>query len=718
MIFYAIVALVNAITSTILGLFVYLKNRKSKINQAFGLFCLSASIWSYSYYFWQIADSASGALFWSRSLMMGAIFINIFYFHFVLRLFNKVQERKKSLIFGYLIFFFFFLANFTSLFVKGVRPKLGFDFWPDPGILYHPFLFFWFFYAIYVIYLLSKEYRLTIAGIKRNQIRYILIGTIVGYVGGITNYLLWYDIPIAPIGNWTATFYVPIIAYAILKYRLMDVRLAIKKSTIFSVVVVVITAVYAMAAFLLGLVFFGGIYTFKGQVVTGLLTASLVAFGFMPLYEWLKKTTDTFLFKGDYNSQELLANISDVLSRTLDLSKVVNILEEKIGRALRLKKVDVIILKDKDFLGRKKSPKIKNTLKKTIAYFEKQKDVLVLDELKRKRADKIEFTQSFHLIEDLEKLKAALVVPLKLKEKLVGLFILDAKKSGDMFTNEDIQVLETIASQAAVAIENAWLYGEMKGFSKTLQEEVERQTKELKDANIQLKQLDEAKSEFISLASHQLRTPLSIIKGYISMILEGTWGETNEKQKNCLEKVYLSNERLIKLVEDLLTVSRIESGRLDFDLQPLAIDSLTESIVGDSQSIAAQKGLYLKYIKPEKPLPKVKADSLKVRQVIQNLVDNAIHYTKEGGATVRLKKENKKIIFSIKDTGIGISSKEKSVLFEKFSRGEGMSKLNTEGTGLGLYLAAKLIKAHKGKIWIESEGKGKGSAFYFELPIG
>ena len=127
-------------------------------------------------------------------------------------------------------------------------------------------------------------------------------------------------------------------------------------------------------------------------------------------------------------------------------------------------------------------------------------------------------------------------------------------------------------------------------------------------------------------------------------------------------------------------------------------------------------GLYLKYFKPEKPLPPIKADSLKIRQVIQNLIENAIHYTNKGGATIRLKVEKNKVRFSIKDTGIGISSEEQVTLFEKFSRGRGVTKMHTEGTGLGLYLAAKLVEAHQGGIWVESEGKGKGSIFHFELP--
>jgi len=286
-----------------------------------------------------------------------------------------------------------------------------------------------------------------------------------------------------------------------------------------------------------------------------------------------------------------------------------------------------------------------------------------------------------------------------------------------MFTNEDIKTLETIAAQAGIAIENARLYEEMKDFSKTLQKEVERQTKTLKDANIRLKQLDVAKSEFISLASHQLRTPLTIIKGYISMMIEGTWGKVTDNQKEQLNKIYLSNERLIHLVEDLLTVSRIESGRLDFDLEMVSLENMVDNVVKEFDQIAKNKKLYLKFIKPKEVLPKIKIDSLKIRQVVQNLIDNALHYTEKGGIRIKLKLKKDKILFSIKDTGIGISDEEKVVLFEKFSRGEDVGKMHTEGTGLGLYLSVKMVEAHKGKIWVESEGKNKGSTFYFELPL-
>ena len=701
-----ILPLISAILVFSLGIFVFFKNRKSLVNIIFGLHSLAITIWLFGTFMMFLSGSVREmAIFWDRFIYIGVVFIPIFLYHFSI-VYCNIKTQNKIIILGYLLSFIFLILSRTDYFVTdlfeykwGVHTKARF--------FHHIFLVYFVSYVHLWFYNVYQYYRKITSSLARQQTKYVFIAFLLLFTIGPVAYIPAYGIGIYPFAYISGLIFTIILAYAILKYRLMDIRVAVKRSTVFSGLVITITAAYALAAFLLSWVIFGGVYTFRTQIIVGLIVAFLIAIGFRPLYDWLRRTTDAFLFKGEYRPQELMADISDVLSRTLDLDIVINTLRKQISQALRISKMEVVVV-----LGNIKS------LEKIVTHFKKQKEVLVLEELKRKQAEKVKFDKSFLLIKELEKLKTALVVPLFLKEKLVGLFLLDAKKSGDMFTDEDIKTLEAIASQAAIAIENARLYEEMKDFSKTLQKEVNRQTQSLRDANIRLEQLDKAKSEFISLASHQLRTPLSIIKGYISMILEGTWGETNQKQKEHLEKVYLSNERLIKLVEDLLTVSRIESGRLEFDLQPLALDNLTENIVKEFSQLVAKKGLYLKYIKPKKPLPKVKADPLKIRQVIQNLIDNALYYTKKGGATVSLKIEKNKVVFSIQDTGIGISSEEQVTLFEKFSRGKGVTRMHTEGTGLGLYLAAKLIQAHQGKIWVESKGKGKGSTFCFELPMG
>ena len=692
-----------------LGILVFFKKPKAVISRLFFIVTIVFGIWQFGTFMMFISFNDAAITFWDRFIYLGVVFMPALQYHFSLLVTRSNITRKVMLIIAYIFSVTFLFLSRTDYFTSGVyHYRWGAH--TIAQILHHFFLVFFFFYIFALLYNFYCHFRDSDLKSEKYRIVYFAVSfAILNLVGGM-GYLPAYKISVYPISLLAPLVFSILITYAILKYRLMDIRVAIKRSTIFSGVVIIITATYALSAFLLGWVIFGGVYTFQSQITIGLIVAVLVAFGFKPLYEWLKRITDTFLFKGEYLPHELMADISDVLSRTLDLDKVISILKEQIGRALRVKKMEVVVLEED-------IQKTNKSLKKIISHFKKQREVLVLDEIKKKQEDKVEFDRSFLLIKDMEKLNIVLTIPLLVKEKLVGLFLLSAKKSGDMFTNEDIKTLEAIASQAAIAVENARLYEEMKDFSKTLQKEVNRQTKSLRDANIRLEQLDRAKSEFISLASHQLRTPLSIIKGYISMILEGTWGETNKEQKEYLERVYLSNERLIKLVEDLLTVSRIESGRLDFDYQPLALDNLVESMVKEFSQIALKKGLYLKYIKTEKPMPKVKADSLKIRQVIQNLIDNAIHYTKKGGATIHLKAYKNKVRFSIKDTGIGISSEEQVTLFEKFSRGREVVKMHTEGTGLGLYLAAKLVEAHQGKIWIESQGKGKGSTFYFELPI-
>lgn len=250
-----------------------------------------------------------------------------------------------------------------------------------------------------------------------------------------------------------------------------------------------------------------------------------------------------------------------------------------------------------------------------------------------------------------------------------------------------------------------------------LEEKVERRTRNLKKANDQLKELDLAKSEFISIASHQLRTPLTVIKGYISMMLEGNFGDLNELETESLNKVFLSNERLIQLVENLLNISRIESGRMQFDFRETDMNKMIESVIDELSVNAKKKNLLLLYKPSAEPLPLIKMDDEKIRQVVINLIDNGIKYTKRGNVSVSLELRENKARFCVEDSGMGIRPEDKVNLFKKFFRGMGVSVIHTEGTGLGLYVARVMVEAHNGKIWVESEGGGKGSKFCFELPI-
>jgi PAS domain S-box-containing protein len=232
------------------------------------------------------------------------------------------------------------------------------------------------------------------------------------------------------------------------------------------------------------------------------------------------------------------------------------------------------------------------------------------------------------------------------------------------------------------------------------------------------RQIERIKTEFVALAAHQLRTPLSAMKWTTQMLLEGDLGKLTKEQIDIIRKSNKSIERMIRLVNSLLEVARIEEGRYLFQLTPVSLESLVESTVGTFQMEARQKGVRLLFQKPKGPLPKAKIDAEKMRLVISNLIDNAIRYTPNGGeVTVSLKYDTKGIECDVQDTGIGIPQNQQGRVFERFFRGANAIRLDTEGTGLGLYITKNIVEAHRGKIWFTSE-ENKGSTFSFWLPQG
>ncbi|MCX6761292.1 MAG: HAMP domain-containing sensor histidine kinase [Candidatus Moranbacteria bacterium] len=245
-------------------------------------------------------------------------------------------------------------------------------------------------------------------------------------------------------------------------------------------------------------------------------------------------------------------------------------------------------------------------------------------------------------------------------------------------------------------------------------------------ANDQLKLLDTAKTDFISMASHQLRTPPTPIKGYSSMLLEGSYGELNPEQKKAIENIANANNQQIAFVEDLLAVSRIESGSMKFVFEKCQIEEFCQEVISNLTLKAKDKGLYLDYKAPATPLPELFVDGAKIREVISNLVDNAVKYTLKGGVTLLVELCEKKaenclakphLRITVSDTGIGIPAEEIPYLFAKFSRGKDTSRLNTGGTGLGLYVVKIITEANGGKVWIESPGANLGTKFILELPL-
>ncbi len=302
-------------------------------------------------------------------------------------------------------------------------------------------------------------------------------------------------------------------------------------------------------------------------------------------------------------------------------------------------------------------------------------------------------------------IKSVVAIPMYSENKIIGSIDFFLYVESENIKQVDIEVMKALTDQTGLVIKNLNLYSEIS--SKNI---------ELEDANTHLKQLDEAKSEFLSIASHQLRTPLTGIKGYLSMLVEGDYGKIPSKIDDILKQVFEASNRMARLVDVFLNVSRIEAGRLKLELNGFDLNELVYRSVKDLTINANELGLKLNF-KKDNEVYIVRADSDKIKDVLLNLIDNAIKYTKKGSIDIKLSKKDSNALVEVSDTGVGLEEEDIDKLFNKFSRGQDSAKINTGGSGLGLYVAKKVIDAHGGKIWVESSGKGKGSKFSFTLPL-
>lgn len=304
--------------------------------------------------------------------------------------------------------------------------------------------------------------------------------------------------------------------------------------------------------------------------------------------------------------------------------------------------------------------------------------------------------------------------PLKNKERILG--YVGVARNAQRCTQVDLDLLVTIASAFAISIDNAKAYQDLEQLTQTLEQRVRERTVELEAANERLRELDELKSAFVSTVSHELRTPMTSIKGYVDNILDGLTGALTEKQSYYLGRVKHNVERLTRMINDLLDLSRIEAGKVELHLGIVCTRDLIADVAEGFQRIAREKGITLR-TEFSGELAPVWGDRDKLHQVLTNLIQNAIKFAPKGGE-VRVESCMRKdgaVQISVHDTGCGIPPHELDRVFDRFYRGESVPT-EDRGSGLGLPIAKSLVELHSGRIWAES-APGQGCRFSFTLPI-
>ncbi|MFA6217612.1 MAG: ATP-binding protein [Candidatus Omnitrophota bacterium] len=703
---FAVSGLINAVSILVLGTFVYFNNKTRELNIRYASFCFFVAFWSFCYFLWQIAEDKNTALFWVRCLIGGAIFIPICFLHFVLLLLDIYESNKKVVRVGYLVFFFFFLTDFTPWFVNDVQQKMFFKFWPVPGPLFSVFLLIWLWYCIYPCYLLIKNYR-NFAGLKRQQVKYVLLSILIGYGGGSTNYFLWYDIHIPPYGNILVPLFVGMMAYAVIRLRMMDISIILTRTGIFLIVYTLV----------LGVPFWIGTIT-KSWLISTSIAVILASLGPI-IFQILRKRAEALILQEQRHYHNILTELSATLTLIKDLDRLLKLIVYRVARAVKVKFACIYLATD----GHKfvqKFPYFKFGFVPQLPL-----DILdtsaVLSYIKQKRKP-IFFEELTLELKNVFNLHSGLIVPAFVRDRLLGFLILGPKQSGAVYTEEDAAVFGVLANQMALAIENTEFITESQktqaqlfaaermasmgtmagGMSHQLNNRFHALALAAADA------IDTFNFTDISSCSQQVKDSMGSIKYALTRILE------NVKHGG-------------KIVNDFLDFSqpgKVKREAKEFDLRELlerAIEMvrIKTSFPGD---------LIEKQIPVD--LPHIPGDFVLLQDVFYNLIDNAhdaVTYKekliKDGKLTnfvdykgkiiIRVDQFNDQVRIQINDNGTGMDEETQKQVFVPYFTSKATAY---KGAGLGLYIIQKIIAAHHGELNLVSK-YGEGSTFTITLPL-
>lgn len=582
---------------------------------------------------------------------------------------------------------------------------------PVPGILMPLFALSVTGYIAAGIYILVRKYSAAHRKL-RIQMQYLLYGTTVMFALILSTVLFpsvfLHNSSLAPYASLYTFIFAGATAYAIVKHKLFNIQAVVARSVAYTLLLSIVLIIYTSVIFGLSQILHQqhiGIY----QLLIYTLLAMFVAITFQPLKKWLENKTDQIFFKDRYSTSSFLAELSKIITSTLDLERLSQSALSEVMQTIHIQKGAI-------FVETKEGYKLlahQNFIEMENIDQELLEELFALQEIFN-----TENEDSSRLLSSLLKKNIAIVAPFTTDHTMQGLLVLGDKKSGDTYTSQDLQLLGIIGPELSVAIENAHSYQQISQFNQVLQHEIDKATKQLREANEQLsrknhqlEQLDKLKDEFISVTSHELRTPLTAIRGYLWMIING---KKDDSFKLYLDRAYISSERLINLVNDTLDISRIESGRVQLDPTPTKLPALAKQVAEELEPKAKERQQKLS-VKQASHLPAVMCDGDKIHQVLTNLVGNALKFTPESGSiSIHFYVDNKHVVTAITDTGPGISQEDQKKLFQKFSRVGNTG--DVPGTGLGLYLCQQIVSLSKGKIWVDSI-EGKGATFFFSLPV-
>ncbi len=713
-------ALITAVLANLLlGLVVFLRSPKKSSSRWFSLVVFISSLWMIANYFVQVGTVSLLVNQTANSFAypLGALSIFSIYL-FSVSFYDKSENKNVQNIVT--IFTAILVPLSYTDYVAGTVLRENGDFIFSSGFLLPA-------YSVGLLLLLGVTVRRfakiirdkTVSQATKTQSKLMVFGFTISILGGIiASTLLPYftgDYGTARLGPMFMVFFVGFTSYAIIKHKLFDIKLAVARTIGYFLSVLSVALLFASSAFLaINFLTDDELKVTAEQQVLFTIVAVVLAFVFQPVKNFFDKLSNSIFYRDAYDPQEFLDELNKVLVTKVDVEPLLNETVGVIKSHLKSEFCAFSIRKtqymENRLIGDDKSIEAKEleTIGKLTSHI--HTSVIVADELEVDNEELKDLLQK----NDIAAV-ARLVTTVEYDVEGVGYLMLGVKRNGSPYGRQDIKMVEIIANELVIAIQNALRFEEIEEFNVTLQEKIDEATKKLRHTNKKLEEMDETKDEFISMASHQLRTPLTSVKGYLSMVLEGDAGEIKPMQERLLSQAYTSSQRMVYLIADLLNVSRLRTGK--FVIEPIRTNlaTIVEGEVSQLKETAASRKLELVYEKPQK-FPDLMLDETKVRQVVMNFIDNAIYYTPAGGTiTVELKDKKDAIEYTVTDTGMGVPKIDQQHLFTKFYRAGNARKARPDGTGLGLFMAKKVIIEQGGAVIFKSK-EGEGSTFGFTFP--
>jgi len=703
---YSVPPLLAAIINCSIGLFVFYSNPRRKLNQIYLALSLCSVVWNVSVYSLFLYQEKYTALFWARSLQSGVIFLPPLLLHLINELLNR--RSSKAQLATYVLACGFMIANVSGYLITSVR-VLSYagtvkHSYGEGGILYSAFVVYLASCITVIIHRLMVALRTT-TGIRHQQIKYILLALGITFASGLHDmmpiisvhtYPLT-NIPVYPFGSIGALGWAGIIAYAILKHRLMDIDVVIKKSVTYSaLLLMLLIPCYALVIYGQETVF-GRVDTRFTALVLGLLTAA--AFIFPRLKTRTEQTIEQVLFKGKYDYRDTLARFSQELVSILQLDTLLDNTLQTLVRVMEITRATVYLYDEPQHGYRLEAsvgeaPDHANHVlvlsdEQLIVDLREHPRALVTEELERRENN----PQALAEGATLRRLDYEACIPLTTKRGLVGIVLLGKKRSGGIYSGEDLKLLATLGNQAAMAIENARLYENLK-----LQERATQRAERLASLGTLTAGL-----------AHEIRNPLVSVKTFLQLLPERL--NDTEFRTTFLEITTFEVERITRLLSQLLEFARPTEPKL----HPEDVALIVRQMGLLARNEAIKHGISLDWTVPM-DLPKVLLDAEQIKQVLQNLLMNAIQATPEGGRVqVDVRPARKAgavqhVQIEVADSGSGIPEENLEKIFTPFFT------TKEKGTGLGLAVAHRIIEDHGGTMEVTSQ-VGRGTTFVITLPL-